>query len=276
MLRDLNGDFAEVADGIAGWDYQRDLTLVRGVFVDVAQVRKKCDLQPHCVLQLAVVVASEAARFRRLAWSSRPIDDSELRDQILVSLPARHLAGSIRLETELVLKTASSPKAFSAFMPGSRLGNDVKLIALEGLASRFPVESFDFRQALPHLGIPRALWYLSWDRSDLALPAMQALRLFLNSRFKDTVALASAGNSELQDLVSIDIARQLISGALSDEEFCLNPKGFPDNSVGMAAWNLIQLCFPGLTASQARDWLRHDPARFEAIIQSSMKRDPSD
>jgi len=178
------------------------------------------------------------------------------------------------LETELLLKADIIERPFAAHRCGSRLGTDFKTISLEGNASRFPIEAVDFADALPHLGIPKALWHLSWDRSDLSLPSMQALRLLLNSRFKSFIARASGADAELRDLVSIDLARQVIAGAMSDADFRQNPSGYPVDSVGAAAWSLSQLCFPGNSAQQICDMMLHDPSRFESRIQSALTGEP--
>ena len=254
---------------IAGWDYDFDLALSRKFRLDAAQVRRECGLTDDAVLQVCTIASSQAARYRTCVWRSSTVSGATADGSIGFLIPGTGLAESLSLATVVVLVSVRrSDSPFVAHLRGSRLLAEEVDIRLEGTGSRFPVESVDFQTNLPHLRAPNALWYLSWSRSDLTVPAMRDLRLYLNSRSKALVGAAAAGDPNLVGMLSVDVARQLLNGALDCDEFDPDPAAFPEESTGRVAQRLLAVCFPSMGLSEIRAMRVASPSKFEAMVQS--------
>jgi len=268
-FRGADGMFVRLETAIGGWDYDLDLALTRTFQLDAARLRDECGLSHDAVLQVCVVVSSQSARYRSCVWRSRAMAEQAADGTIEFVVSGTMLAETISLTTEVVLLASDKiADPFVAHLPGSRLLSDEVTTQLEGTGSRFPVESVDFDVSLSYLRAPHALWYLSWSRGDLAAPAMRDVRLYLNSRHKALLAAATNGDAHLVAMLSVDVARQLIAGALDSDEFMLDPASFPDGSTGDVARRLIQACFPHRTLREIQSMRAASPAKFEALVQS--------
>lgn len=267
--RTADGLLARVEDAVAGWDYDFDLELTRTFRVHPDQLREEAGLSRDAVVRLCITAVSAPARYRACVWRSEKMGGGGTHGAIDFSLSGRELAGSVSLETEIILASRGNPEEpFVAHLPGSRLFSERVNVHLEGRGSRFPLEFVDFATHLLYLNAPSALWYLSWNRADLSLPAMQDLRLYLNSRNEKLVEAARLGDPTLVAMLSVDVARRLVNGALDNDEFLEHPAEFPEGSTADVARRLIDVCFPGTRVRDVAALRRSNPSKYEAMIQS--------
>jgi hypothetical protein len=81
---------------------------------------------------------------------------------------------------------------------------------------------------------------------------------------------ARDGDVRVLSLLKADVARRLLTVALQDEEFVLDPDIFAEGSTGEAARRLLRLCFKDLSPQMVQTFASSEPARFESLIQSAM------
>ena len=98
----------------------------------------------------------------------------------------------------------------------------------------------------------------------------QGLMLFVNSARQDTLDAVTSNDSLTLASMSIDVARQLLTSAVADEEFDLDYSLYPENSVGHAICGLMLTCFPGMEKDRIAELRDTDPGRFDATIQSAL------
>lgn len=259
-----------LGNDLKGWDYNFDLHLSLSVAeVNASRIREECGLPDEARMVMSVVVASPPARYRERVWHSSIIGAGSFSGDVAFEISGSSLSRLVELHTEvLLLDTTDSPDVFAPSLPGSRLWGRSHRVMLEGSASRFPMEVVNFEKHLVHLRAPRALWYLHWNPGDLEAPAMGAMLLYLNSRQRMLVRAAEENEPVLHELLSTDVARQLILGALASEEFMQDPGAFGEDTLGRVLRNLFGLCFPGLPPREVLALRAADPSQFEAMIQA--------
>jgi hypothetical protein len=252
---------------LPGWDYAVDLTLVTTADIDVAAVRERCELGADAHVELVITCSSPPARFRRVCFRAE-LNRSE--NQVIAVetavIKGSELAERLEIESELVLvQGAARSSPFAPALAGSRLFAEKRSISLEGVGSKFPIDAVDFRERFGSDGA----WYLSWEREDLERMFMSGVQLLVNSRWPRLAALSPATDPELFRILAADISRQLISGALEDDDFVSHSDRYGDGTVGQVIHRLIRACFPNKTMADVRAMYKSRRSVFERTIQSA-------
>ena len=268
-LKTDGGEPLRLDSEIPGWDYLRKVELCRQVTVDGTKVAATCDLPDSAAFALVVTAHSTSSRFREVVFRSPEIARCSTDIYIEFSLDSSQLSREVRLDTEVLL--VASPPARSPFVatrPGSRLYMESSHIDLEGSGSRLPIELADLGGEIPGLAAPGAAWHVLLETTDLHAPTMRSLRVLLNRQEQRVVEAAQSGDVVLLSLLSADVARRILSLAISDDEFQTNPDDFEEGTTGEAARRLMKLCFPGLSPASVLAIAVSSPARYESVIQS--------
>lgn len=255
------------------WDPFTVTDLSRVVTVDTDAVRDACRLGPDATLAVSVSWWSSTTR---LSGGPPPTELGDLAGLLRVdlsqSLPGHRIGGRVDLRTRLVLRhPGRRPSPISPTAAGTVLWRDQDSVVVEGSAARFPVTALDFTQTVFSDG---AAWALEWDADNLARPLLGGLRLLLNTAHPQlTEALGSPGEprtTALQSFITFDIARTLVHGALSNDDFTAAPHSYDEGTVGRAAADLIGSCWHHIPVSSLAQRLRDNPARIDTDLQAHL------
>jgi len=74
----------------------------------------------------------------------------------------------------------------------------------------------------------------------------------------------------LREAIRFDVARTLIYGALSNEEFLENPSRFEEGSIGSAVQNMLSLYFPDMPVMEIQ-LNSEQPQMFEPKLQAILR-----
>jgi hypothetical protein len=160
----------------------------------------------------------------------------------------------------------------AASTPGSILWRDDRRtrVVLEGTGAVFPTELVDFRDL--RVGDAGAVWTLELDLSDLDAAALGCVRLYLNAAHPDVDALRRGDDdprtAAIRSVLRWDVARQLITTALQNDEF-VERDAYPPDSVGEALAFTVRSHFPTEDPRSLRALLQRDPTRFTARLQAA-------
>lgn len=267
---------AEALATVDHWDPATDLTLTRVLTIDTDELRSQCGLGRSS--GFAVSSSWRAPNRTRLGDVGEVIELGDrqglLRVVVSVCVLGSCAGGRVDLRTRLVLRSPGhDPSPVAPARPGSILWHDVHRLQLEGGAARFPMAVVDFRTIA---NIPdTAAWYLDWNAEELGMPVLGGVRLLLNGSNELIVDIARTGSTHpamltVRSLIIGDVARQLITSALKNDEFIDHRNSFADESVGRMVSDLIAAVWPGRSAAQLRDRFQQLPARFEAEIQAAL------
>jgi len=267
-----NEDGIEIGDRLDHWDPFTDLRLVRTVDVDVDLIRSACLLQEDSAFALTATWSSTTTRIAGQGpLVELGIGGGLLRAALRLEVPGARVGGRLDLNTRLVLRfSGQSPSPISPQRPGATLWTEENRIALEGMASRFPITLTDFSSSARYPA--SAGWVLEWNHEDLDAPVLGGMRLLVNRSHESLVGALRTGSSDasaasVRSFVTFDVGRGLISGALANDRFVENPDVFTEGSVGRMLSELIALCWPGVPAASLRARSVDDPARFSGELQ---------
>ena len=266
VVRTPSGD-EPLGEDVRGWDFQSILHLGAVVAVDVTTVRSACHLGPGTHLVLVVTAASSNTKMRGPVARRIVEDGADMSLDVL--LHGHELGGRLILDTLLVATSIDRADLLSPTVEASILWRHRKASWLEGDASRFPTEVADLSG--PPFFAPRALWFLDLHPEDLDAAAMGAVRLVLNEGHP-VVARILAGDSSPESAAAIgtlrwDITRQLVSVALTNEEFMERAGLFEEGTLGFMLAALISSHWPGESVGALRQRLFSERARFERELQ---------
>lgn len=264
-----------IPDALEDWDAATDLSFLRRIQVSMGELSEETGLAAGSRVRVTSGWFCERTRTRKCSWKREfVIDDSiKLIDEVLTAeVSGAEVAQAITLETRIVLVEATTGSSeLAARTPGAVLHSDSRDILLEGIGSRFPVEWIDFAGTSRPIDAP---WYLSWDHHAMDSSALGVLRLYVNARHK-TVSAALRGEEGkifelVRSVVTHDVTRQLIAGALMSDEFVDDPRRYDETSLGGVLARLVDHVFDEPPHS-VREMIRTDPARFEAHVSSAVK-----
>ncbi|MDV2476198.1 hypothetical protein F8M49_14125 [Rhodococcus zopfii] len=180
MLR-RQGESVPLVSPVEDWVTGTDLSLSRGVVVDLQSVRKQCRLPDGCPLELVVSWRSDATKIQRRVLK-RLLDDS--RNEVQVTLSGTEIGGTVRISTSVVLsEDITEPDPGSPHRRGSILIRDVYSVTLEGEGSMFPMAVIDFA------GRPyddRASWFVETS-TDLEANFSSVFQVMINERDKSLI-----------------------------------------------------------------------------------------
>lgn len=268
-----NTDGIEIGERLDHWDPHTDLNLVRIVDVDVDLIRSTCFLKDDAAFALTATWTSTTTR---IAGYGPVIElgasGGLLRAVLAVAVPGARVGGRLDLHTRLVLRhPGRETSPISPKRSGATLWTEESRVALEGVASRFPITLADFSTTPRYPNA--AAWVLEWDPDDLDVPILGGMRLLVNRNHEVLLQTLKTGSSDartatVRSFVLFDAGRALITGALNNERFVENPEAFNDGTVGRMLCELISLCWPGVPAPALLSRSIDDPARFNSEIQA--------
>jgi hypothetical protein len=258
------------------WDVNSNLSLLRRISIDVRLLAARCGLNRSDKVRACAVWRSSGTALRG-AGSFSELALSEQRQVAILraEIPGYLLAGDLQVHTLIVLGEArSGGRPLAARRAGSILWDDRVVVALEGSASRFPVEVLDFNAVnwAPY----QAGWFLSWNKDDLEMPFLRNVRLYLNSSRPAIIAAVRSSNPSgeqkaIRSAIYYDVGRQMIRGALQSEELVESPESFPEGSTGDALLRLFRVLFGSDMPSAWRSTMRERPEHFDSLLQGSLK-----
>lgn len=257
------------------WDPGSVLQLSVKGEANVGDIRSHCRLAPDDPLRAALLWHSLGTNLRGCGgFVDLDGTRSSLPFNLTLTLPGELLADRVRIEAQLILAgPGKSGSQLSARRPGSILWREEKMIILEGLASRFPIELIDFVESswLPE----HASWFLDWDDSDLEQMALRSMRLFLNARnarVRRAAAESLPTDEPIREIIQFDVGRTMIIGALENEAFAQDPDhSYADGSVGSYARRLIRTLFPNENWEGIVHLYRQNRSRFECELQDRFR-----
>lgn len=255
---------------LVGWDPSVDLRLTRSVRVDAAGIRRDCALPETVPLSLAIAWACSATSLR--GATARAVT-SDLVGEAAIELVGAELSDQVLVRTQVVLSSRTEGLSpIAPMLAGSILWEDEQIVVLEGRSARFPMEWLDF----PASGwLPAgAGWFLDWSPEEPEMPAMGAMRLYINSGHESLHEALVAGNPTPAELVvreaiEFDVTRTLVTRALASDEFWRNNGESELGSAGEAVSALIGALFPNDTLEGLRAKWRADPQRIELQLQAA-------
>jgi hypothetical protein len=255
---------------LVGWDPSVDIRLTRTVRVDAAGIRLDCALPEAAPLSLAIVWACSATSLRGATTQAVTPD---LGDDVGVQLVGAELSGQVVVRLQVVLSSrVEGVSQIAPFIAGSILWEDEQVVVLEGQSARFPMEWLDFAASgwLP----AGAGWFLDWSPDEPEMPALGAMRLYINSGHESLSRALAAANPTaaervVREAIEFDVARTLVTRALASDEFWRNSSESEPGSAGDSVATLIGALFPNDTLEGLRAKWHADPQRIELQLQAA-------
>jgi hypothetical protein len=260
---------------LVDWDPMQDVVIKRTFTVHIDRLKSDCHLGSDAKIALAI-------SWRSLGSGQRGIAHRQLLDgtgdetshSIEAKLPGRELAGAVRIISRILLdQPGSADGLLAAKRPGAILWEEQVQLVLEGIGSRFPMEVVDFSTiGLP----PSSAWRLHWNRGSLNAQAMGCLCLLLNKQHRRVAVAASRTTPDAEaraiwSAINLGVAREIITGVLTDDSFISGSSRFDDGSVGNVALALINRAFPGEAPQAVLERLKNSPDRFECELQAAFQ-----
>ena len=258
---------------LSDWDSATDLTLGRSITLNAEKIRRQCEIDGP--MRIVATWWSHGTQLGK-TFAVEEIDSTAevVSIELQGVIPGTFISEKIVLRTVLV--TTSLTRALSPLSPshpGSIIWEDNRDLGLEGTASRFPTEIVSFSEMGLH---SEAGWKLVLDSSDLNLPFRQGVMLYINSENASVYAAVaaparSAENRAIIGTIRFDVARTLLSQALSNEEFQDESTEYDSESIGEAARRMMAGYFSGEPVSSVEEMMRERPEEFSTFLQSGIK-----
>lgn len=271
MIGDPGAPLLPAENILPGWDYERDLEVKAKIAIDCTQVSKSLGI-PLEDMRLAIVMKMGTGTGkipRRMdVLTKEHIDCEQSEFTLSAQIPSYRLSSRLRLEVAIVL--GEQPRHASILSPviqGARLWSSQRDILLEdGGDSRFPVEMVCFSECFKGLPQVYAPWYVLWKRGSYDSDFAGAVRLYVNSDFPDVKERFIDGDPLTLQSILASLMSQLITSAISDDEFDQSASDCQDGSVGhqIRAW--LDNAFPGQSTMSIRSLKDRQLGQFQASI----------
>lgn len=259
------------------WDPSVDIDVSRSVTIDMAAFVTETGLREGSTVRVCAGWFCDRTRTREII-DQRSLEvrrNGSLHELLVrVEAPGSSLAHAVALETRVILVArAEGSSPIAARIPGSVLWEDRSPIDLEGLGARFPTEWADFATSVyPE----EAAWALDWSPQDLDCSTLGAVRLLLNQKHAVVSELLrenppSMAAKLVWDAIRLDVARQLVLGALSNDAFVNEPEAFHDGTLGATIRRMLRTYFPHDSIPTLRSLRERNPAQFETRLQASLR-----
>lgn len=272
-----DGAFALDGGAPTVWDPSVDIDVSRSVTIDMDAFVAETGLQEGSTVRLCAGWFCERTRIREVI-DSRTVEvrrTGSLQELFIrVEAPGSSLAHAVSFETRVILVArAEGSSPIAARIPGSVLWEEQSHVDLEGLGSRFPTEWADFATSVyPE----EAAWALDWSPQDLDCSTLGAVRLLLNQKHAVVSDLLrenppSMAAKLIWDAIRVDVARQLVLGALSNNAFVDQSEAFHDGTLGATIRRMLRTYFPHDSIPTLRSLRDRNPAQFETRLQASLR-----
>lgn len=264
---------------LVDWDPSIDLSMHIQIFIEPDILALETGLAPKSLLRIAVGWYCESTRTRdRGSAHTFELPHAGSAERLTATL-SLHISGTslaqaILLESRLLLVAAaarSSPTA--AREPGSVLWYQTQRCDLEDSRSRFPMEWADFRTSIHP---EEAAWALDWDPHDLDASTLGAVRLLLNQRQHKTASLLrtdppTEASQILWETIRFDVARQLIEGALANEDFVRDAERYEHGTIGATLRRMFVVHFPHHDIATLAALANRSRVQFESLLQAQLR-----
>jgi hypothetical protein len=258
------------------WDPATPVMVERSAEVNVDLLREQCSLNEDDRASVVLLWKCAASGLRGSSARHVLATGSDGRADLRLELDGGQLAGVVDLRAAVLLdERRSVASRFAAHLPGSVLWTEdrARRVEVEGSASRFPIELVEFGGA-DHLPAG-ASWVLDADFGSLDQAALGNLVLLVNRDRAAVVDAVSGGMTErdqlIRSMIRLDVARQLVVGALLSDDFDPDSAEWDPNSLGAIAHRLIAAFFPRDSLDRLRADARSASPRIEATIQASSR-----
>jgi hypothetical protein len=258
---------------LSNWDYGTNIPISRQLEVDTAGILADCGISPADRIGVDAIWTMPGTPFRGVLFADEILtSDGSRVVHVQGVLLGVQIAGTVRIETSIILLAGRQREPITVWRPGSILWKDNVDVAVEGGAPRFPIEVVDFRMS----GLPEnAVWHLEWNSYDLEQPLLGSLRLLINSNHPRVVDAVSSREDEtsriIRSAIYFDVARSLVRGALSNDEFVANPDVFTSGSVGNALAGLLNTLFPNDAPATLKSALQQRTEYFDSLLQAKLR-----
>jgi hypothetical protein len=264
---------------LVDWDPSIDLSMHIQILIDPIVLALETGLAPGSLLRLAVGWYCESTRTRdRGASHTFELPHAGSAEHLTMTLTldvsGTSLAQAILLESRLLLVApAATSSPTSARVPGSVLWYHAQRCDLEDARARFPMEWADFRTSIHP---EEAAWALDWDPHDLDASTLGAVRLLLNQCQPRTAGLLredppSEASQILWETIRFDVARQLIEGALANEDFVRDPKRYEHGTIGATLRRMFVVHFPHHDVATLAALASRSRVQFESLLQAKLR-----
>lgn len=263
------GVWADLPQAVPRWDYATELTFQRRLEIDEDGIRTDCQLPASAVLGVAVTWHATGTNHRG-AFPSVDIRNGV--SAMMATLPGGELGGQLHLRTAVILlEDVKEAGPLSPRRAGSILWTDIISTHLEGEGSMFPTEEIDFGRA--GIAPATAAWYLDWNPVELHVATLGSVRLYINSGHEQVRRAAATPNADavssaITSAMLYDLFRQLIEGALDNEDFDDNA-GYAPGTIGATLRTALRMAFGREPAETVRALRRTSRSDFEARIQAA-------
>lgn len=271
----IRGESMPAPPLLKAWDYSTALRFECQISVDLELVHEECGLGPDAEL-LAVALVWASSTNRRFVGASTPVDRSGTL-AMEFDIDPTVVGGRLLLHRQVLLgRPGSTTSRLAARREGAVLWDEERSrrtsIILEGDAARFPTEVIDF--SIGRVADPSAAWWLEYDFSELDASPLASMRLYLNAGHARLKPLLEGDDSEgtrlVGDVMSWDIGRAMIHGALDSGEFVDGWGQFRPGSLGETLELLIRRVWPTHDARSLRGMRAENRGLFEARLQGRL------
>lgn len=258
------------------WDPALRVRVHNEVRVDREQLRAETGLCRTARVRLCAGWYCHGTRTRELVFRHEfdLSSGSEVKLAPAIVLPGSSLARRVTLENYLVVVAAGIDGVLTAArLPGSVIWAFNQDLVLESQHSRFPVEWADFETSVYGNS---AAWALAWDPQDLDCSTLGGVTLLLNQAHPVTAPLLreeppSETSRILWETIHFDVARQLIEGALANDEFVEHAEAYDDGTLGATIRRMISVHLPHYEIGNLRALRSSSPTQFQTLLQTSLR-----
>lgn len=261
---------------LSGLDYSSVLQLRREIIVDAAGLRADCSLGYDVPLLAAASWSSTGTMLRRSLVTIPIVDGDGLCIIDLVgNISGGDIAGALLIDTRILVATHQDTGApLSARHAGAVLFQERQAIQLDSSHSFFPIEVVDFSKC--NWANPEAGWQLSWNLFAMEQPFLRSVRLFINAAHVRVVRAVSGGSpnpeaSAIRSAIYFDVAKALVLGALTSEDFISSDGDYAEGSCGKIIYAMIQMLFPGDELSGLSAAASQRPDYFSTDLQGRLR-----
>lgn len=235
-----HGDEVTLISPIDDWVTGTDLSLSRGVVVDLDTLRKQCRLPDASALGMVVSWRSDASKIQRHIYT-RALEDS--RNEVQVTLPGTEIGGTVRISTSIVLLEDvidSAPGAPNR--RGAVLARDTFALTLEGEGSMFPMAVIDFTRRTYD---DYASWFVETS-TDLSANFSSAFQVMINERDKALIKAIEAEKPTREQQALLDELSSGVMQVVLELAYALKANGelgvdeHGDGSVGQVLCVLVE------------------------------------
>lgn len=253
---------------VPAWQYTTDLLVERMITCDPQQLKAQAGLGSADELRAIVTWASTSTGLQG-ASKAAPLQAGG--NSLSVTIPGVETGGTLRLSLVVAagLDADGHRDDLAAYRSGAILYSDGCAVHLEGEASRFPTEALSF--SATGLGDSSIAWRLTVNTTDLDASALSAVRFTLNTDNEVHQRLIERPDSDEAEVtrrfMSYDVARQLVTAALAQDEFM--PVDYESGSIGHVLRSRLRGYFrdegDAIEPLRAR-WLA-EPSEIDAELQ---------